>query len=225
MPTTTSLFRDNTVLKSNVRTTTFTDPFPTDMTSHSYFVVAVSDKGKESAHSAIARRQPSCAISTRPRPSCSAQRRSGWWIRPACSPDLAVGGRAGSTRPSTAIPRMFPASQTPSQKVLHYHSVNKVELSSDVKNGENGLPPRNSSARAGIPAAGTWNPQRRRRWARSTATSPMTTARIRLSPGRRNTNLDTYRHLQPPELRERAWRSSTSTGGDTVQLTADRYSS
>ncbi len=149
------LFRDNTVLKSDLSTTTFTDPFPTDMSSHSYFVVAVSDKGKESAHSAIVKSAAKLRSLNAAETSLVKRLPVGLADTSSCTPDLAVEDStvdaAVDCDPKTATDAV-----APSQKVLAYHSVNKADYDADVKAGENGLQTAKFNCQGGVPSSGTW---------------------------------------------------------------------
>jgi serine/threonine protein kinase len=150
-----TLFRDNTLLKSNVHSTTFTDPFPTDMTSHSYFVVAVSDKGKESAHSAIVKSAAKLRNLNATETSLAQRLPSGLVDSSSCSPDLNVEDSVIDAAIS-CDPKDVSGVASPSQKVLAYHSVNTAAFDADVKDGENGLQTANFNCQAGVPSAGTW---------------------------------------------------------------------
>jgi serine/threonine protein kinase len=149
------LFRDNAILKSDLRTTTFTDPFPTDMNTHSYSVVAVSAKGKESAHSPIAKSAAKLRGLNTTEASLLTRLPVGLVDSSSCTPDLSV----EDSSVDAAIdcdPKDASGVASPSQQVLAYHSVNKTAFDTDVKNGENGLQTAKFNCQGGVPSAGTW---------------------------------------------------------------------
>jgi serine/threonine protein kinase len=150
------LFRDNTVLKSDLRTTTFTDPFPTDMNNHSYFVVAVSDKGKESPHSAIVKSAAKLRDLNATETALVKRLPVGLADTSSCAPDLSV----EDVSVDAAVdcdPTAATGVTSPSQQVLAYHSANKTAFGADVKDGENGLQTASFNCQGGVPSAGTWN--------------------------------------------------------------------
>ncbi len=149
------LFRDNAVLMSDVRATSFVDPFPTDMSSHSYSVVAVSAKGKESAHSAIAKSAAKLRNLNAAETSLVRRLPAGLVDTSSCSPDLNVENSAIDAAVD-CDPKNVTGVAAPSQQVLAYHSVSKAAFDTDVKNGESGLQTAKFDCQDGVPSAGTW---------------------------------------------------------------------
>lgn len=149
------LFRDNTILKSDLRTTSFIDPFPTDMTTHSYSLVAVSLKGKESAHSAIVKSAAKLRDLNTIETSLMKRIPVGLVDTSSCTPDLSVEDSSVDAA-LDCDPKDTSGVASPSQKVLAYHSTNKTTYDTDVKNGENGLQTAKFNCQAGVPSAGTW---------------------------------------------------------------------
>jgi hypothetical protein len=151
------LFRDNAQLKTNLRTTSFTDPFPNDMSTHSYSVVAVSVKGKESAQSTVAKAAAKLRGLNPAETKLVNRLPSGLVDTASCTPRISV----ENTVVDAAIdcnPKDFPGVASPSQRVLAYHSVSKAAFDTDVKNGESGLPDGKTGAdcTTGLPSAYTW---------------------------------------------------------------------
>jgi serine/threonine protein kinase len=149
------LFRDNSVLKSDLRTTTFTDPFPTDMKSHSYSVVAVSIKDKESAHSAVVKSAAKLRDLNSTETALVKRLPVGLTETGSCTPDLTVEDSSVDAAVD-CDPKAATGVASPSQKVLAYHSVNKAAFDTDVKNGESGLQTAKFNCQTGVPSAGTW---------------------------------------------------------------------
>jgi serine/threonine protein kinase len=150
-----TLFRDNAQYKTNLRTTTFTDPFPNDMTSHSYSVIAVSIKGKESAQSGVAKAAAKLRNLNVAESKLVKRLPSGLVDPSSCTPRTSVENSVVDAA-IDCNPKDFSGVASPSQRVLIYHNVSRGSFLADVKNGENGLQTANFNCQAGIPSAGSW---------------------------------------------------------------------
>ena len=149
------LFRDNSVLKSDLHGTSFTDSFPTDMSKHSYSVVAVSDKGKESAHSAVVTSAAKLRNLNTAETSLVQRMPVGLVDTSTCTPSLTVENSVIDAA-VYCDPKDVSGAATPTQQVLAYHSVNQAVFDTDAKNGESGLQTDNFDCQDGVPSAGTW---------------------------------------------------------------------
>jgi len=150
-----TLFRDNAQYKTNLRTTTFTDPFPNDMTSHSYSVIAVSIKGKESAQSGVAKAAAKLRNLNVAESKLVKRLPSGLVDPSSCTPRTSVENSVVDAA-IDCNPKDFTGVASPTQRVLIYHNVSRASFLADVKNGESGLQTANFNCQAGIPSAGSW---------------------------------------------------------------------
>ncbi len=152
-----TLFRDNSQFKTDLRTTSFTDSFPNDMSTHSYSVVAVSIKGRESAQSGVAKAAAKLRNLNAAETKLMGRLPVGLVDTSSCTPRIAV-ENAVVDAAIDCNPKDFTGVASPSQRVLIYHNVSKAAFDTDVKNGESGLPDgkTNADCAVGLPSAYTW---------------------------------------------------------------------